>query len=149
MKRRTFLSVPAAAAVAAGQTPERPSDRELWIQTLDKIARPVLYHLAHKQLKAKMPVQGKTADRPEYTHLEALGRTLTGIAPWLELKEPADEPVRGELAALARQAIDSVTDPASPDYCNFERGSQPLVDAAFLAHALLRAPGELWRALPD
>ena len=61
---------------------------------------------------------------------------------------PADDPLRAELAALARQAIDSATDPASPDYCNFDRGNQPVVDAAFLSHAVVRAPTELWRALP-
>ena len=38
-------------------------------------------------------------------------------------------------------------DPASPDFLNFHEGSQPLVDAAFLAHALLRAPNELWKKL--
>jgi hypothetical protein len=31
---------------------------------------------------------------------------------------------------------------------NFTTGGQPLVDAAFLAHALIRAPRELWQALP-
>src|SRR3989441_2380610 len=39
------------------------------------------------------------------------------------------------------------TDPRSPDYLNFARGRQPLVDAAFLAHAIVRAPRELWQRL--
>jgi hypothetical protein len=103
--------------------------------------------MAKRQLKARMPVEGKTADRPQYTHLEAIGRTLAGIAPWLELK--ADEPGRAELAEFARASIDAATDPSSPDYCNFEKGAQPVVDAAFLAHALIRAPRELWTALPS
>jgi hypothetical protein len=30
---------------------------------------------------------------------------------------------------------------------NFNKGAQPLVDAAFLAHALLRAPKQLWQPL--
>src|SRR2546429_698550 len=38
-------------------------------------------------------------------------------------------------------------DPASPDFLNFARGRQPLVDAAFLAHAIVRAPGALWEQL--
>ncbi len=124
------------------------TDRARWIQLLEKIARPVLSNMARRQLRAKMPVEGKTPDRPQYTHLEALGRTLAGVAPWLELKHPADEPLRGELAAFARQSIDAATDPASPDFCDFDRGAQPLVDAAFLAHGLIRAPDELWEALP-
>jgi hypothetical protein len=36
------------------------------------------------------------------------------------------------------------TDPASPDHMNFTTGGQPLVDAAFLSHAILRAPDQLW-----
>ena len=150
--RRQFLAsagLAGSAVAGAGQIGGgATNDRALWVKTLDRIAQPVLSHLAKRQLKAKMPVEGKTGDRPEYTHLEALGRTLAGIAPWLELKHPADEPLRGELAGLAREAIDSATDPASPDYCNFDRGMQPLVDAAFLAHAVVRAPRELWQTLP-
>ncbi|MGH9631471.1 MAG: DUF2264 domain-containing protein [Bryobacteraceae bacterium] len=136
------------AAAAQTSAPSTEPDRVVWLRTLDKVARPVLSALAKRQLKATMPVEGKTADRPDYTHLEALGRTLTGIAPWLELKHAADDPLRTELAGLAREAIDSATDPSSPDYCNFDRGSQPVVDAAFLAHAVVRAPNELWRGLP-
>jgi hypothetical protein len=48
---------------------------------------------------------------------------------------------------LARKAIDAATNPRSPDFLNFSRGRQPLVDTAFLAQALLRAPGELWQKL--
>jgi hypothetical protein len=153
--RRQFLTsagfaCPAAVEAAAAQTSAASTepDRVIWLRVLDKVARPVLSSFAKRQLKATMPVEGKTADRPEYTHLEALGRTLTGIAPWLELKHAADDPLRAELAGLARQAIDSATDPGSPDYCNFERGSQPVVDGAFLAHAIVRAPNELWQSLP-
>ncbi len=135
------------AAASADAAPPQ-TDRTLWLEVLEKVARPVLSYLARRELKARMPVEGKTADRPEYTHLEAIGRTLAGIAPWLEARSTADEPLRRELAELARQAIDAATDPKSPDYCNYERGAQPLVDAAFLAHALVRAPHELWTSLP-
>ncbi|MGH8636315.1 MAG: DUF2264 domain-containing protein, partial [Burkholderiales bacterium] len=38
-------------------------------------------------------------------------------------------------------------DPASKDYMNFTQGGQPLVDAAFLAHGVLRAPRALHEAL--
>ena len=49
---------------------------------------------------------------------------------------------------LAREAIDAATDPTSPDFMNFGAiGRQPIVDAAFLAQALLRAPNVLWRDL--
>jgi hypothetical protein len=127
-------------------------DRPYWISTLERIVRPVLSACAAGRLKALMPVEarpGHQADRAAVTHLEALGRTLTGISPWLELGPDAstEGKLRSELAALARQSITNGTDPKSPDYMNFTRGGQPLVDAAFLSHALIRAPQELWQKL--
>ncbi|MGA2500253.1 MAG: DUF2264 domain-containing protein [Tepidisphaeraceae bacterium] len=135
--------------------PSGPEDRQYWVKTLDRIARPVLAALSQRQLKATMPVEAARpqlqTDRAKVTYLEALGRTLTGIAPWLELG-PADNPegkLRAELADLSRKSIDAGTDPQSPDYLNFKTGGQPLVDAAFLAHAIVRAPNELWKKLDD
>jgi len=43
--------------------------------------------------------------------------------------------------------LDAATDPQSPDFMNFDRGGQPLVDTAFLAQAILRAPSVLWQPL--
>jgi hypothetical protein len=99
-----------------------------------------------------MPVEcvtGNVADRRRYTHLEALGRLLAGIAPWLEAALPAggERDAQQRYAKLAREAIRSASDPQSPDYLNFHEGSQPLVDCGFLAQALLRAPNELWKKL--
>lgn len=120
-------------------------DRKYWIAVLDKIARPVLEALRRRELRKVMPLQAKAGDREHYSHLEALGRLLTGIAPWLEARglDPEEEALRQEYAQLAREAIDAGTDPHSPDAMNFSRGLQPIVDAAFLSHALLRAPVEL------
>ena len=102
-----------------------------------------------------MPVDsiGNVEDRKKFSHLEALGRTLCGMAPWIE--NPCDnlneESSRQSYAGLARRAIDSAVDPKSPDYMNFtgQFGDQPLVDGAFLAHAILRAPQELFYKLPQ
>src|ERR1700683_4929728 len=124
--------------------PDTSTDRAKWVTWTEKIARPILTAMSRRQLKAKMPVEvapdGNSKDRAKYTHLEAIGRLLDGIAPWLEL--PADDSaegkMRGELAQLACNSIDAATDPKSPDYCNFKDGKQPLVDAAFLAQALMR-----------
>jgi hypothetical protein len=129
------------------------SDRQEWVQLAEKIARPVLSALAQRKLKATMPVEvagGATVkDRAAVTHLEALGRLLTGLAPWLEL--PADDTAEGrlraELTGLALKAIDAATDPASPDLMNFSEKTQPLVDTAFLSHALVRAKNHLWDSL--
>jgi len=125
------------------------NDHAYWVYMLEKIARPVLAALAEGKLKATMPVEtarGEEANRRKVTHLEALGRTLAGIAPWLETgSDASDRPgLRQELAGLERRAIANAVDPGSPDFLNFrEGGDQPVVDAAFLSHAIVRAPRQL------
>ena len=128
-------------------------ERAEWVTLADKIARPVLKALSEGKLRATMPVEvhhsTTVAERQQYTYLEALGRALTGIAPWLELpsETTAEGRQRQELASLACAAIKAAVDPTSPDFMNFKKGSQPLVDSAFLAHTLLRAPQHLWDPL--
>lgn len=119
--------------------------RAYWLETMERIAGPVLRAMSKRQLKATMPVETKTAERLQYTHLEALGRTLAGVASWLESgpRDGEEGRLRERYAELARAAIDAGTDLASPDACNFSNQLQPLVDAAFLGHAVLRAPTEL------
>src|SRR3989454_7586536 len=129
-----------------------PSDRQYWLDVLKRLAEPVLTNLAVGRLRQRMPVEIAPAGKPErgeYTHLEAVGRLFTGIAPWLELgSDPSPEgEQRRQYAELARRGLHAATDPRSPDYLNFARGRQPLVDAAFLAHAIVRAPRELWQRL--
>ena len=128
--------------------------RAYWVEVMARVARPVLDAGAAGALRARMPVEarpGLAADRAEYTHLEAVGRLLCGIAPWLELGglSGEEEALRVEFAELARMTIAHGTDPASPDFLNFAHGSQPIVDAAFLAQAFLRAPQTLWAPLDD
>jgi hypothetical protein len=145
LSRRRFVAGSAATGAAALAQNTEQTDRDYWIAVLKRIADPLLSAAARRKLKAEMPVEaphGNVADRREYTYLEALGRLLTGISPWLESANDTQH-----YAELARQAIASAVDPSSPDYMNFNRGSQPVVDAAFLALAILRAPTELWEKL--
>ena len=127
--------------------------REFWLDAMLTIGTPVLSALAEKRLKKDMPVEQESPEcrREEYTYLEALGRTLMGLAPWLEnaagARSPEEEAKRTDTAKTARAAIAAAVDPASPDYMNFSEGFQPIVDAAFLAQALLRAPTELYEKL--
>lgn len=118
-----------------------------------RISNPVLDSLSKGRLRSDMPLKHHpdSHDRADYTYLEALGRTLMGVAPWLETpaEDPVEEELRAHHAELARKAIAMAVDPASPDCMNFENGYQPIVDAAFLAQALLRAPKELWGKLDD
>jgi hypothetical protein len=64
-------------------------DRLYWLATLSRIAEPVLTVGARRQLKARMPVESSGSNRADFTHLEAVGRLLAGIAPWLE--KPAQD----------------------------------------------------------
>jgi hypothetical protein len=123
------------------------SDRDYCIGVLRRLADPVLENLAQGRLHAVMPVEAmrnNDADRRAYTHLEAFARLLAGMAPWLESGAEAEA---RRYAQLATSALAHAVDPSSPDYMNFERGAQPLVDAAFLAQALLRGRQELWTRL--
>ena len=139
-----------AASPASGEQRAAPvsADRDYWIGVMRRLADPVLTNLANGTLKARMPVEEAAgANRTAVTHLEALGRLLAGMAPWLELGADAtpEGQARANYATLARRAIAQAVDSASPDFLNFTRDRQPLVDAAFLGQALLRAP----RALRD
>src|SRR5213080_5431784 len=141
----------AAPLRITGVSPE-PTDREYWLGVLARLAEPVLTNLAEGRLRQRMPVEIAPTGKPErrdYTHLEAVGRLLTGIAPWLELGGDGSSEAgrRRRYAELARRGLRAATDSASPDFLNFARGRQPLVDAAFLAHAIVRAPGTLWEQL--
>ena len=157
MNRREFLTTAAAVPVLTKlePVPQAPNsaaagDRALWVSTMRRLADPVLRNLAAGTLKARMPVEQATAaDRRNVTHLEALGRLLAGLAPWIEIPSDGspEGKVRSEYADLARRAIARAVDPGSPDFLNFTRERQPLVDAAFLAQGLLRAKTALRDAL--
>jgi len=154
MKRRRFLQAAGAVgALPAQAIPQPPAenDRAYWIRTMSRIAEPVLVNLAAGTLKRNMPVEtvGNVEDRRKYTHLEAVGRLLSGIAPWLEasLEAGAEHELQQRYAELARRGLRNAADPQSPDYLNYHEGSQPLVDCGFLGQAVLRAPTELWKKL--
>jgi hypothetical protein len=128
------------------------AQRAYLVKTLCKIADPVLVALSNNELKKTMPVEcveGALEGRKQVTYLEAFGRLLSGMAPWLELgaDETAEGKLRGKYLGLALKGLHNATDPASADYMNFNKGGQPLVDAAFLSQALLRAPTQLWGKL--
>jgi hypothetical protein len=162
--RRNFLKSVTALGIAGatngplstsgGQTPpsavSQTNDRVYWIDVVEKIASPVLDNLSRRELRKNMPVEAANpADRAKYTHLEAFGRTLAGISPWLSAQGPdaSEAPRQKHFIALAQESLDAATDPRSPDFMNFREGTQPLVDAAFMAQGILRAPDVLWQPL--
>lgn len=115
--------------------------RKFWLESMLQIADPVLGALAAGELKSRLPVFH--AERQIHAPLEALGRLLCGMAPWLGCTgcTGEEETLRRRYLALAAAGIEKATDPASPDYMDWgQAGPQALVDAAFLSHALVRAP---------
>lgn len=121
-------------------------ERELWIKTMIRIAHPVVNNLAEGTLKKNMPYESLAGNTQRFSYLEAVGRTVCGIAPWLELG-PDNTPegqLREKYIKLVVKGLKNAVNPDSPDYLIFGVPSQPLVDAAFLAEGLLRAPKQLW-----
>jgi hypothetical protein len=158
--RRNFLKATAALGAAAAvpaqtilaQTASTTgSDRAYWIEVMRRVSNPVLEAVSKAQLRATMPVEavaGLAQERKKSTHLEAFGRLLCGIAPWLESTVDHDEaPLQKNYREWARIGIRNGTDPSSPDYMNFGVTPQSVVDTAFLVHAILRAPRQLWEPL--
>lgn len=128
------------------------SDRKFWLQQLDRLARPVLSNLAAGTLREKMPVTlspkvDNAAHRSQVAYLEAFGRVLTGIAPWLNLEDgdPEEIALRNQYREWTLKAIANAVDTAGKDYMRFT-GGQPLVDASFMALGLVRCPW-LWNHL--
>ncbi len=140
---------------AAANAAAKPvSDRDYHTALLYRIAHPVIDALSRGELKKRMPQEtapryGKPVDK--VTHLEAFGRTLSGVAPWLELggDKSTEGRQRAALLEKAREALRQGTDPSGTDYLTFTRkfDAQPLVDGAFLALGLLRAPNQLWEGV--
>ena len=129
-------------------------DRMYWVQLLDKMASPILSNMSKGELRKNMPMDySPTWDNrnKEVAYMEAIGRLIVGIAPFVSL--PDDDTEEGRIRKKMRNQINAslthAVDPASPDYLYWgsPKVAQPLVDAAFLAQALLLAPAALWEPL--
>ncbi|HWI90483.1 MAG TPA: DUF2264 domain-containing protein [Flavisolibacter sp.] len=130
----------------------KSNDRKLWLDYLDKIARPVIMNLAHDRLKEKMTVElSKMVDnkesRTQASYLEAFGRTISGISAWLDLEggSEAEIKLRDQYRQWTLKAIANAVNPFSKDYLKWT-GGQPLVDASFFAFGLVRSSW-LWNHL--
>lgn len=120
--------------------------RKEWLDALLRIVSPVLDSLERGQLKKDLPLSFHE-ERADFAPLEAFGRGMLGLAPWLEAEsedlEARERALQEKYRAKAVKCIAMATDPDSPDFMVFDRGGQPLVDTAFLAHAIVRAPKAL------
>lgn len=128
--------------------------RQYWVNTMLRIVTPVYENLANETLRKNMPVEvndgSNTGKRADVSHLEALGRSFNGIAPWLNLGDDTSREgeQRRAMTQLVVKAITNAVNPSSPDYMPFDGpGTQPLVDAAFFAEGLLRSKDVIWPML--
>lgn len=125
------------------------NDREMWVHILDKIARPVLENIANETLKKNMPVEYVKKERAKFAHLEAVGRLICGIGPWLELgpDNSSEGQLRKEFIDLAVKGLVNIANPNSKDYLIFDEPYQPLVDSAHLAEGLIRSKTQIWNRI--
>ena len=152
MKKLILLLVFVSVIVVVHAQTNGLADRKLWLDYMDKIARPVISSLAEDKLKETMPVllsdrTDNKESRTKAAYLEAFGRTLSGIAPWLNLEGGnADEiKLRNQYREWTLKAIANTTDPKAKDHLQWT-GGQELVDASFVALGLIRSPW-LWQHL--
>ena len=127
-------------------------DRKYWTDLAYQIAAPVLQNMSKGELKKVMQVEVSPSwdgRNQNVTYMEAFGRTMAGIAPWLAL--PDDNTPEGaqrkQLREWALKSYAHAVDPQSPDYLQWGGHRQALVDAAYLANSFLRAPKQLWEPL--
>lgn len=130
------------------------SVRRRWVEQLNRVAFPVIDALSRGKLRAELPLLPVEKKRG-VAYLEAFGRTLSGIAPWLTA-QPEDDweaELQREYADKIRRCLDHCTDPAGADYFFWQpdqkqSANQPLVDAAYFVSGLLKARSILWEPLP-
>jgi len=77
-----------------------PDDRAYWFVMMRRICEPVIENLAAQDASRAHAsrVSGGPENQPrrDFAHLEAFGRTVAGVAPWIELPEkPREEAVLG------------------------------------------------------
>ncbi len=129
-------------------------DRAYWVDLAYKMAAPVLSNMAEGKLQANMQVEvSPSFDSRDkrVTYMEAFGRLMAGVAPWLSLPDDNTEEgkMRKQLREWALKSYAHAVDPQSPDYLLWRKEGQPLVDAAYIAESFLRAYDQLWTPLDE
>lgn len=126
-------------------------DRKAALKMLFKIVDPVLNALSREKLHDVFPRKSwETRQSNVHTSpLQAFGRSLSGMAPWLSLGEDATQEgqLRAKYGALARACLINASDPDSPDFMFKNPTQEIIVHAAYIAYPLLLAPKVLWEPL--
>lgn len=129
-------------------------DRAYWTGLAYDMAAPILKNMAEGKLQANMQVEVSPnwdGRDKRVTYMEAFGRLMAGIAPWLTLPDDdtAEGKQRSQLKQWALASYRNAVDPDSPDYLLWRGHGQALVDAAYVAESFLRAWDTLWEPLDD
>ena len=130
------------------------TDREYWCSQAYKMAQPVLENMAKGELQKNMQLEVSPnwdGRNKKVAYMEAFGRLMAGIAPWLTL--PDDDTPEGvqrkQLREWALAAYKNAVDPQSPDYLAWRGHGQALVDAAYVAESFIRGYDALWVPLDE
>lgn len=168
MQRKNFLKLSALfgwflaespiglAHTPAAEEGKYKNDREYWLALMDRMATPILGPMSEGKLREKFkPAYSPSWDgrNNEVAYMEAFGRLIAGLAPFLnrEDDETAESEIRKRLRSQVHKSLAHAVDPQSPDYLYWgsPQSRQPLVDAAYIAQALLQAPDKLWMPLDE
>lgn len=128
---------------------ESNQDRAYWTDLAYKMAYPILSQMSEGTLQKNMIVEVSPnwdGRNKKVTYMEAFGRLMAGIAPWLSLADDGtpEGAKRAELRKMALKAYANAVDPNSPDYLLWQGQGQALVDAAYVAESFLRGWDALW-----
>ena len=148
-------------ALAAKKKVQQKTDREVWVDIMYQMAEPVMKNMAEGKLQQVMDTANgcknlelsPTWDKrnKKVAYMEAFGRLLAGLAPWLNLPDDntPESAKRKQLREWTRKAIINAVDPNSPDRLGWESGGQTLVDGAYVVEGLYRGYDSLWVPLPQ
>ena len=162
MRRFVILAIACLACMALdAKDIKQKTDREVWVDIMYQMAEPVMKNMAEGRLQHVMDTVGgnknlelsPTWDNRDkkVAYMEAFGRLLAGLAPWLNLPDDdtPESAKRKQLREWTRKAIINAVDPKSPDRLGWENGGQTLVDGAYVVEGLYRGYDSLWVPLPQ
>lgn len=148
------LLLPLQMSAAKKKEKKEVAEREFWCGALYDMAKPILLPMSEGKLKVEMELELSPAWNnrdPNVTYMEAFGRLMMGLAPWLALPDDdtAEGKQRKELKEWSLKSLANAVDPKNTDYLGWRGHGQVLVDAAFLAFGLLQAYDALWVPLDE
>lgn len=162
MHRRHFLSAASLAAVSATISPGLSTNaeavpiksvlpRDRWLLHLQRMQQPLWANLEAGTLRANMIIahaKGQEA-KLKVAHLEAIGRSLVGLGPWLAAKNlnPGEAALQESYRESVLKGLANMSHPGNADYIDFGVANQNLVDAAFFCYGLMLAQEAIWPQL--